>query len=105
MATCKDCFHVDACERQLRSAFPNVLDEEIKNVIIRDNNCLNFKNKADVVEVVRCKDCKYLFDYSPDEKPFCELFSDGYDHQFRPNPEDYCSRGQHRTPKERGGEK
>ena len=59
----------------------------------------------DLVEVVRCKDCKYLFDYSPDEKPFCELFADGYDHQFRPNPEDYCSRGQLRTPKERGGEK
>ena len=60
---------------------------------------------ADVETVVRCKDCKYLFDYSPDEKPFCELFADGYDHQFRPNPEDYCSRGQLRTPKERGGEK
>ena len=63
MATCKDCFHVDACERQLRSAFPNVLDEEIKNVIIRDINCRNFKNKADIVEVVRCKDCFYFKDF------------------------------------------
>ena len=57
---------------------------------------------ADVDIVVRCKDCKYLFDYSPDEKPFCELFADGYDHQFRPNPEDYCSRGQPRTPQKEG---
>ena len=47
-ATCGDCIHAKVCERL------NILTEWI-----RDNAayCKLFKNAADVVEVVRCKDC------------------------------------------------
>lgn len=52
--------------------------------------CGYFVNAADVVEVVRCKDCKYWQDNN-----------DGYPHQEcrwgnyeTPNPDNYCSYGE-----------
>lgn len=47
--TCGDCIHADLCERI------TFIDE-----FSRDNiaYCKGFKATADVVEVVRCKDCK-----------------------------------------------
>lgn len=42
--TCKDCIHYDIC------VFHTKGNENEK--------CQHFKNKADVVEVVRCKDCQ-----------------------------------------------
>ena len=51
-ATCKDCFHCDACVRILKASFPNTTDEEIENVVSRNNGCPFFISKADV-EVVR----------------------------------------------------
>jgi hypothetical protein len=54
--TCKDCVHFEVCE------FEGVYFEDIaiKNTSpdadVRDL-CSFFKNKADFVEVVRCKDC------------------------------------------------
>lgn len=64
---------------------------------------------ADVVEVVRCKDCKFnvanmekdplnITDYSGDDIVCSYFLTDGLD------PNDYCSRGT-RMPKEGGGEK
>lgn len=49
----------------------------------------NFAPTADVVEVVRCKDCKYGHQYT-DDKVWCSLGSSSY----RPN--DYCSYGERR---------
>ena len=43
--TCKDCIHYGICTFNLTG------NEWSK--------CFHFKNKADVVEVVRCKDCKH----------------------------------------------
>lgn len=43
--TCKDCIHYDICTFHLTA-------DEYKD-------CVHFKNKADVVEVVRCKDCTW----------------------------------------------
>lgn len=43
-ATCKDCLHYDICLFHV--------DEES-----RKEKCVHFKNKADVVEVMRCKNC------------------------------------------------
>lgn len=57
--TCNDCLHYGACLHILKAAFPNVTDEEIAKVASRNNGCALFKNKTDVVEVVRCKDCKH----------------------------------------------
>ena len=47
--TCKDCIHYDACADWMP---PTELLEEIF-----PDRCTQFKNKADFVEVVRCKDC------------------------------------------------
>ena len=43
--TCKDCIHYGICTFNLTG------NEWSK--------CFHFKNKADVVEVVRCKECKH----------------------------------------------
>lgn len=45
MATCKDCIHYDVCTFNLTGN--------------ENEKCLHFLDKADFVEVVRCKDCKY----------------------------------------------
>ena len=58
--TCKDCLHYDACfDNQTCGEF-----EFVTNVDYEDMKewCGAFKNKADFVEVVRCKDCKYQDD-------------------------------------------
>lgn len=57
--TCKDCVHYDACINILKKTFKGITQEEIDRVSNRDNDCRTFKPKADFVEVVRCKDCKY----------------------------------------------
>ena len=73
--TCRDCIHYDIC----------LLSHEEDDY----KKCFHFKNKADVVEVVRCKDCEL---YSG---KYCRLTDDTED---RREPDDYCSYG---TPKER----
>ena len=45
-AICKICYHYELCKEDER-CLPEYL------------NCNFFKNKLDVVEVVRCKDCKH----------------------------------------------
>lgn len=57
---------------------------------------INAAPTADVVEVVRCKDCKHycLSDFrKPNEPRWCELFNDGY---FYPKEDFYCSYGERR---------
>lgn len=48
--TCGDCLHVQICEGD-----PSLRAFDRKNTAY----CKAFKNAADVVEVVRCKDCKH----------------------------------------------
>ena len=45
MTSCLDCIHYTICIA--------------KNPLVKIEYCYQFKNKADFVEVVRCKDCKY----------------------------------------------
>lgn len=59
MATCKECLHHDACIGILKASFARIQEKEIEQVSTRKNNCEIFKPAADVVLVVRCKDCKY----------------------------------------------
>lgn len=61
MATCKDCLHYEACGSILKKSFPNITKEEMDSVSNK-GSCPLFKSTADVVEVVRCKDCKHYFD-------------------------------------------
>ena len=61
---------------------------------------IDMQQTADVVEVVRCKDCQW---FSVHNKDGC--YRPGLDHHAQMTPvyeNDYCSYG---TPKERGGEK
>ena len=80
--TCKDCLHYPACT-----------EWNEKFIALRIENgsfCKDFKNKADFVEVVRCKDCEHwggvTFGY------ICRRFSGSYiRNETREN--DFCSYG------------
>lgn len=50
--TCKDCIHKRLC---VVKAFPDMFE----NTKWDKERCDQFKNKADFVEVVRCKDCEH----------------------------------------------
>ena len=43
---CKDCIHFEVC------GFTSITGKTM------EKDCKQFKNKADFVEIVRCKDCK-----------------------------------------------
>ena len=81
--TCKDCVHYKAC-KDMYSGYSLYFD-----VCDFTPDCIDmglFKNKADFVEVVRCKDCRH-FDGEGCLKTHGE---------FEPNPIDYCSYGERR---------
>lgn len=83
MFTCKDCVHYDACKDMYNGYALYFNDCDFTP------DCIDmglFKNKADVVEVVRCKDCQH-FDGEGCLKTHGE---------FEPNPTDYCSYGERR---------
>lgn len=48
MKTCKDCIHLKVCDERRKN-----------NHTVSQSVCKNFKNKEDVQEIVRCKDCFY----------------------------------------------
>ena len=52
---CKDCIHYDVCKKH-----NDRLDYETGRM--QEYDCNNFTNKSDFVEVVRCKDCKFVCD-------------------------------------------
>ena len=54
--TCKECFHYEACKTMLES-MGYVVDGEGEYASLV---CNEFQAAADVVEVVRCKDCAVL---------------------------------------------
>ena len=88
--TCKDCIHHDLCfdNGTLFLRYAKAMD--IENA---ETKCpfKNFKNKADFVEVVRCKDCKFYenVEYYPEgTKDICRLFK----RQLQPT--DFCSYGE-----------
>lgn len=85
--TCKDCIHYGICIFHLTG------NEWSK--------CFHFKNKADVVEVVRCKDCELSSE--PKSVSRLELYINNYDVRFCEKEQKivcgthFCSYG---TPKE-----
>ena len=51
----------------------------------------DYLEKADIVEVIRCKDCKWHKPKYPGERPTCLIYAgDWQDH-------DYCSRAERET--------
>ena len=78
MANCKDCIHYNVCDDDIIDFFTD------KNKV-----CRQFKT-ADIVEVVRCKNCKYGRYDLLDKDISCEK------HCLYIQPNDFCSYG---TPK------
>ena len=80
MSTCKDCLHIDVCKDYASYDKDSII------------SCDNFKNKADYVEVVRCKDCKKFMPYEWEEhKGDCEEFSELNCCLYE---DDFCSYGE-----------
>lgn len=89
MATCKNCFHYEAC-----SGFkPTDLDKDVwhycqmgipEEIPDIDQRCDSFKDRKSWVEVVRCKDCK--------DHDKCEV--EDLLRYFDPTSEPYCSVGE-----------
>ena len=75
--TCGDCIHADICEH-----LPNLPLFHRKN----EAHCVTFKDKADLVEVVRCKDCRY----------FDGVFGHCDNHGMAILPNEFCSYGERR---------
>ncbi len=89
MANCKLCLSEQVCRY---NDGHNLFCKE-------DYECPHFKT-ADVVEVVRCKDCKHCFltDFrKPNDPKWCAMFDDG---NYFPNPTDFCSLGEKMDVKE-----
>ena len=85
MATCKDCFHEKLC---VIRAFPDAFE----NTQWEKEPCNHFKNKADVVEVVRCKDCKHSDLSRSCGKYMCKKGCGG-----TKTDDDFCSYGERRA--------
>ena len=64
MAECKECVHYSVCQYHI--------DEETEMTV---EECSNFKNKANFVEVIRCKDCEC---YMPQIPPRGEVPEAGF---------------------------
>ena len=99
MATCKDCIHERVCFALIKKGLPYADGEYPAEAF-----CMTFRNKAEFVEVVRCKDCKHATFYSCKNDAcykgiICEYQIAIGDENF------FCACGEVRTPKERDMEK
>jgi hypothetical protein len=84
MATCKDCLHYEPCYE-----YGNILDPAHGGV-----KCDSFKSSADVVEVVRCKDCIFYQPSKITNRAFCDWHRDS----FETFADDFCCYGQRKEP-------
>lgn len=94
--TCNDCLHGELCVSRTDTTFFNKTEyRDLDNV---EKFCDDFKNKADFVEVVRCKDCKHYQGVDDDTySSYCELHTEkvGYcDEAVYMKPTDFCSYGE-----------
>lgn len=93
MATCKECVHYELCKRidyELEYHNKSIKEAEEELPI----KCRFFKNKTDVIPVVRCKDCKHRQE-NPDINNTCYLTCNmPYGIQGTVAPDDYCSYGE-----------
>ena len=89
MATCKECVHHRICNRidhEIEYSDKRVKEAEEQLAI----KCRFFKNKTDVVPVVRCKDCKHYkkINYDDISQNTCEITTK------RQQPYNYCNYGE-----------
>ena len=84
MKECKNCIHYDCCAeyttKEMLDSFP------------QEQPCEFFKDSGNVVEIVRCKDCKHIRkDNEADGIFVCLLHRNMY------HGEDFCSYGEKRA--------
>ena len=88
--TCNDCIHFDACRNLLEAFSPEYKGKSLTFT----KACKHFKNKADFVEMVRCRDCVFrvsigegVYTYKGEEAKECVWHNRGcYE-------DDFCSSG------------
>ena len=85
MSICKDCLHNEVCKYG---------ENRSKGIYCTGEKCKQYKPTADVVEVVRCKDCKYLAQemIGEDLEFICKCFAG----MVAPAPDLYCGIGERR---------
>lgn len=79
--TCKDCVHHNIC------IWENELEEE------SNAHCTSYKNKADFVEVVRCKDCIFYEPHGNGKVGICRHLKLK---RYLKHNIDFCSYGERR---------
>jgi hypothetical protein len=85
MALCKDCLHNEVCKYG---------ENRSNGMYCTGEKCKQFKSAADVVEVVRCKDCSYC--RYVDGAGIYRCDRRGY-YSEEVKPTDFCSYGERRT--------
>ena len=86
--TCKDCLYCEVCKDRVAQLGYD-FDE---NGQIPSCGCgvgHGFRNKADFVEVVRCKDCEFFEAHPEDQYGTC-----GGSHGLYLSKDDFCSLGE-----------
>lgn len=81
MAKCGDCWYFGFCKKYIdpEETFPEI------------GGCHTFTDKADLVEVVRCKDCKKY------REPFCMRNDSKNGYLTVVPPDHFCSYGERRN--------
>lgn len=94
MATCENCVHYELCQyNTYQEAHYFGKDKEIYITIKNNSACKFFKPTADVVEVVRCKDCQHceiIIDQFDNDWYFCKKTNDNAEVKS----DDFCSYGE-----------
>ena len=86
MSTCKECIHEVVCDALIKTGLPWADGEYPAEAF-----CMAFKGKNDLVEVVRCKDCKHR--NTPDCKMWYQCVICGDYHHWE-RDEYFCSYGE-----------
>ena len=88
MSICKECLHNEVCKYG---------ENRSNGMYCTGDKCKQYKPTADVVEVVRCKDCKYLKYGYQCYRPLGMNLSNNEDAYVLLDTEnDYCSCGERR---------
>lgn len=83
LKSCEDCIHETVC--------PN--KDNYSDVLNVGDYCGDFKDKKNIVEVVKCKDCKRCIKTSLED--YCDLHSTRWD-KFYVKGNGYCNFGERR---------
>lgn len=84
MANCVECFHKEICLHRA-----NILNDTYSYLGIKydTENCKYYTPTADVVEVVRCKDCRFWIDKA------CTTVNGAGPDKYIPNGDWFCCSG------------